>query len=442
MKIRILLCKKSFIMMSLLALIKGSIYGQELIVNGNFETATQVAGASNQVVNFEPWTFDVPDDSRNGSQNLKTHKVEGEVFDGNISAKIISNGGKGKMNQIVSIADSAQTYLFSVYLKPNTVSYEGVDFHLKARAYKGTEAQGMNKKVVYQSSSMTDGYVRYGFPLVFNEDYDAIDVQLVCNQARDAADEKIKGEFLLDNASLMPVTNFVNLDFEEGINYVWRQTLKKSATITNEINEVYNGSYAARLNLVASEDSAILKNQIRIPIEYGKSYSISAMAKVLVDHGNLDSLKIVSRAFDSNHDATVSNATRFDLNTTFAKYDHLYTAAIDDKYLSFEIEAWNQAGSYIIDDVTVVESIANSTNDIEAKLFKIYPNPANDFINIETLNNETVGVKIYDITGKYTYEKAGVHSGERIDIQFLRKGMYVVEVTNNQSTSISKFIKK
>ncbi|TLX76396.1 T9SS type A sorting domain-containing protein [Labilibacter sediminis] len=426
-----------------------TLNAQNLLKNGGFESYSFLAG-SNTNVNFDHWTFDVPDDSRNGKQNLRIKTAF--VCQGETTAKVLSNGSKGKLNQVVTEIDSAQTYLLSVYVKPGTItvdeevvaSYDNVDFHLKARAQKDGVSMGLWKKEVYTTSTTSDPYIRYGYPLFFNEDCNEIDVQLTFNQARESdGTTKIVGEFAVDSAMLVPVTEFINLDFEEGIDYVWRKTLTGTATCSNETVEMNAGEVAARLSLAANEDTAILKNQIRIPVTFGMDYTISAMAKTLIDNGDADSLKIVSKTYNGDHDLVVSQGTRYDINSTFTSYSHIATPTADTKYMAFEIEVWNQAGNYIIDDVTVVESISTDVKNIASDNdLRIYPNPATDAININYTKGNKASLKIFDTTGKVVVSKVNVQPNDQVELSGLSNGVYIVELVTEIQTSISKVIKK
>lgn len=71
--------------------------------------------------------------------------------------------------------------------------------------------------------------------------------------------------------------------------------------------------------------------------------------------------------------------------------------------------------------------------------FIVYPNPANDYIEIKTDNNSKIqGYEIIDITGRMISN--GAFNGP-IHIQHLNKGVYVIKVQVNGSTVCKKFIK-
>ena len=86
---------------------------------------------------------------------------------------------------------------------------------------------------------------------------------------------------------------------------------------------------------------------------------------------------------------------------------------------------------------TITNLSTLSTNEVSLDdCFSVYPNPANDFINIS--NSDKIKSKtIYSITGQLV--KKETNQNEKIDISNLQQGVYLLEIetTNNQ-----KFTKK
>ncbi len=79
---------------------------------------------------------------------------------------------------------------------------------------------------------------------------------------------------------------------------------------------------------------------------------------------------------------------------------------------------------------------------IEDNTVKIYPNPANDILNIESsiLIKE---LNISDITGKKVFSISDIDNTISIDVNRLNTGMYFINLTDvNGNVSVSKFIKK
>lgn len=88
------------------------------------------------------------------------------------------------------------------------------------------------------------------------------------------------------------------------------------------------------------------------------------------------------------------------------------------------------------DQSVSIEELTNEAN------FTIYPNPTTSSLNINLDNNVDV-VSIINITGKTVLSvnsmNAGVH---QININNLSNGVYFVKTTSNNTTSVSRFIKK
>ena len=86
-----------------------------------------------------------------------------------------------------------------------------------------------------------------------------------------------------------------------------------------------------------------------------------------------------------------------------------------------------------------------SVSDIDAGNFKFYPNPASDFIIIETgkINPENVSISIYDITGKLnSVQKRSMNNKLEINVQELKQGIYFIEMQTSNQRSMMKLIKE
>lgn len=69
--------------------------------------------------------------------------------------------------------------------------------------------------------------------------------------------------------------------------------------------------------------------------------------------------------------------------------------------------------------------------------YKLYPNPVNDVLRIENPSQTITEIRVLDILGKIIYENKEVHQTPNISIDFsdVGKGIYVVELVNNQNAS-------
>ncbi|MCG8795956.1 endonuclease [Tenacibaculum finnmarkense] len=88
-------------------------------------------------------------------------------------------------------------------------------------------------------------------------------------------------------------------------------------------------------------------------------------------------------------------------------------------------------------DFTSVEKLGN-----EAAIFNanFYPNPAVDFINIQVLDNRNAQFRIINMNGQTVLKDKINH--DAINVSNLDKGIYILEINDNQKIITKKFIKK
>jgi len=87
-------------------------------------------------------------------------------------------------------------------------------------------------------------------------------------------------------------------------------------------------------------------------------------------------------------------------------------------------------------------------SDINSNTFSIFPNPADEYIEIESINDikDIKPIKILDATGKTidVIELDLESSNKRIrqDISHLKEGIYYISIINSDSkTELHRFIK-
>jgi len=87
----------------------------------------------------------------------------------------------------------------------------------------------------------------------------------------------------------------------------------------------------------------------------------------------------------------------------------------------------------------VQEVTLTGTEDIELNNFKVYPNPANDYIMI----NESVGsIKIFSNTGSLIINETLQTEGNKIDVSQLKTGVYYIQIEIENKSIVKQFIKK
>lgn len=85
-----------------------------------------------------------------------------------------------------------------------------------------------------------------------------------------------------------------------------------------------------------------------------------------------------------------------------------------------------------------------NTESIERKASLIlYPNPASDFIEIYSSNEDKIdSIHIFDLNGKLVMNLSWYNNSNRIDISKLNQGTYIVEFKLNGASVSKKIIKK
>ena len=68
----------------------------------------------------------------------------------------------------------------------------------------------------------------------------------------------------------------------------------------------------------------------------------------------------------------------------------------------------------------------------------IYPNPTTDYLNVSSASKIS-SVEVYDISGKRV--KAELVDN-KVDVQNLAKGSYVIKITDGSGSTSQKFIKE
>jgi hypothetical protein len=101
-----------------------------------------------------------------------------------------------------------------------------------------------------------------------------------------------------------------------------------------------------------------------------------------------------------------------------------------------DLEA-NNGVVHVID--VVLDPTNTSISTLDDVTFEIYPNPATDFIRI----NSNVGIEsliIRDIAGRVVTQMNNLSSSERIELNGFKSGMYLVTMKNGNSVSTKKLI--
>ncbi|MBI1305557.1 MAG: T9SS type A sorting domain-containing protein [Bacteroidetes bacterium] len=84
-----------------------------------------------------------------------------------------------------------------------------------------------------------------------------------------------------------------------------------------------------------------------------------------------------------------------------------------------------------------IAAIEKTSEDVE---FEFYPNPATSEINV-SVNSLPTELTIYDLSGRILIQQKMQNFNEKIDIQFLAPGTYVISLNSGSSQSFGKLIR-
>ncbi|KAA5533658.1 T9SS type A sorting domain-containing protein [Taibaiella lutea] len=102
--------------------------------------------------------------------------------------------------------------------------------------------------------------------------------------------------------------------------------------------------------------------------------------------------------------------------------------------------------TYYINDATISDTLPLAVTEPESAAtnnFKVYPNPANDIIQISVENTALKSVTVYDMTGRILFTKSLSKQEESIDIHSFGKGIYLLKCEDkNGQVFMSKVMKE
>lgn len=92
------------------------------------------------------------------------------------------------------------------------------------------------------------------------------------------------------------------------------------------------------------------------------------------------------------------------------------------------------------DLVPVTVNIANGVEEAEAAGFSIYPNPANNVLNIDQKNGGAFSYEILDVTGRVVAANNNNTNTARIDVSALKTGVYFVRINGVNGKTVQKIV--
>ena len=103
------------------------------------------------------------------------------------------------------------------------------------------------------------------------------------------------------------------------------------------------------------------------------------------------------------------------------------------KYTFFNANNESEAVSMVVQFSATTTGIG----DVEETALAVYPNPADNFVNIESksrINN----IVIFDLTGKSVYSSVTETNMLKVNIDFLERGIYLMKLETENGTRVEK----
>lgn len=127
---------------------------------------------------------------------------------------------------------------------------------------------------------------------------------------------------------------------------------------------------------------------------------------------------------------------------TWIEYTYDLAATYDGQpiYIGIKCTSPDMFG-FAVDDFSV-SAVSLATENFFTSNFAVYPNPANDVVNISAKNNTMVveAMQITDMNGRIVKEVKGMTN--QINVNELNAGVYFLKVTTAQGTGTTKIIKR
>lgn len=141
---------------------------------------------------------------------------------------------------------------------------------------------------------------------------------------------------------------------------------------------------------------------------------------------------VVEKSIDGVEYTAISSVPARNLNGTFTYTEIDRTPSMGSNYYRLRIEDLD--GSYRYSEI--VHLLFNNSGSLQ-----VFPNPAKDIVTIFGLQ-ENQQVKLFDASGRMLKALIVNSINREVDISFLSKGLYFIQVNSNGLRQTIKFIKK
>lgn len=180
-----------------------------------------------------------------------------------------------------------------------------------------------------------------------------------------------------------------------------------------------------------------------IQMTAGVTYEISFWYKNSTLGGKVNKMKLLAGTSQSIVDFSVildlndindGNASSY--TRAFGYYSPVATG---EYYLAWQVYSNANNGNLYLDDIQIEH--AESINDMDPKVIKVFPVPASDQVFIQAVRPIS-GLNLYDVHGNKIMTVNPFCSSYSLNIDCLNAGVYVIEVITGEKHSFRKIIVK
>jgi len=151
----------------------------------------------------------------------------------------------------------------------------------------------------------------------------------------------------------------------------------------------------------------------------------------IINFPNLENLTILNDIDGIPYEEVFNNVHDLFSDVVEVKLFH------NETIISYDGEIVN--GTLQIDKISSIELLG--VNEIEKSNFKLYPNPVNEELNISFLKDTDGIMTIYNILGEEVLTKNVSGVSNQINVSNLQSGIYLVNITSENSSVTKKVVK-
>ena len=241
------------------------------------------------------------------------------------------------------------------------------------------------------------------------------------------------GDYWYDDGWMWPMSIGLQIeDFETGdfTAYEWIQELGRNWQIVDDV--VYEGSYAAKSATITHNQISELKINMYIWMQD----EISFYRKVSSESG----YDYLSFYVDDTRLGQWSGEEDWELITVEIPEGQHTLKWVYSKDISMSEGSDCAWVDYITFPATATIMDVNTVVATNSEV-QIYPNPGSGVFWFDCPEPKTFdAVKLYQLDGKLVYSRGEWHAKEKLDISFLKKGVYVIELFDGSSLIREKLV--